>query len=298
MNPKTAEGYARALRRHIFPIIGTRLRVSAITPAVIGDLATRLAIDPLGRTLNGEPTRLGVSSRRNAMLAVRHVLDSAVTDGLLSANHAKDKPLAKRPRRKALDLRVEPEQINMLARILDTIKDSEDHQLYTLARFVLFTGCRRADAVNLKWTDVDIDAGVVDLASKTAAGERAVVVHPALLADLLAHRRAQIADRLAAPRWTDTGYVFTTRIGTRLDPRKTSKRFRALCEAAGIDGSTHRLRHHVASAMLANGVSPAEVAQILGHKDANVTLGFYAHPTAAGTRRAILALGDSYAAGE
>ena len=57
---------------------------------------------------------------------------------------------------------------------------------------------------------------------------------------------------------------------------RLARRFRAAAVAANVDASWHDLRHHHASVLLSAGVSPALVAERLGH-DVKTLLSTYAH---------------------
>jgi integrase len=63
--------------------------------------------------------------------------------------------------------------------------------------------------------------------------------------------------RAAAGAWLDNGLVFTTEIGTPLEPRNVLRRFEVLAERASLRGVTlHTLRHSAASFLLAAGTQP------------------------------------------
>ena len=55
-----------------------------------------------------------------------------------------------------------------------------------------------------------------------------------------------------------------------------STRFRDIAAQAGVDATWHDLRHHHASVLLSAGVSPALVAERLGH-DVATLMSTYAH---------------------
>jgi site-specific recombinase XerD len=70
-----------------------------------------------------------------------------------------------------------------------------------------------------------------------------------------AHRTRQLEEqRTAAGAWQEHGQVFTTEIGTPLEPRNELRRFGVLTERAGLRGVTlHTLRHSAASFLPATG---------------------------------------------
>jgi integrase len=96
---------------------------------------------------------------------------------------------------------------------------------------------------------------------------------------LRAHRKRQRQEQLAAgPLWQKTGLVFTTEIGTPLEPRNVLRRFEALATRAGLTGvHLHTLRHSAASFLLASGTHTKVVQEHLGHSSYAITADIYSH---------------------
>src|SRR5262249_28466171 len=111
--------------------------------------------------------------------------------------------------------------------------------LFTVA---IGLGLRRGEIVGLRWEHVDLDksvlrvvqqlqrvkgVGLVASEPKSAKGKRRLKLPPRLTAELREHRRRQQIERLAAgPKWTDSGYVFTTTTGAPLDGRNLLRRWK------------------------------------------------------------------------
>ncbi|HEY8600582.1 MAG TPA: site-specific integrase, partial [Thermomicrobiales bacterium] len=100
-----------------------------------------------------------------------------------------------------------------------------------------------------------------------------------LLARLRDHRDRQADERLCAgARWREWDLVFPSTIGTPMDARNVLRRFQALVTKAGLPHQRfHDLRHCCASLLLAQGVPPRVVMEILGHSDIRLTMNTYAH---------------------
>lgn len=80
---------------------------------------------------------------------------------------------------------------------------------------------------------------------------------------------------LQFPELTDGPYI-QNRYGRRAAPRVVAKKLRRLRERVGLPGVTlESCRHSFATSALKSGMSVADLAAWLGHKDANVTLGRY-----------------------
>jgi len=72
--------------------------------------------------------------------------------------------------------------------------------------------------------------------------------------------------------------VFTTSIGTHLDPSVPGQDLDRLLEKAGLEHVRyHDLRHSAATFMLVQGVHPKVVADMLGHSKVGLTLDVYSH---------------------
>lgn len=114
-----------------------------------------------------------------------------------------------------------------------------------------------------------------------------------VVAALRGHRRRQAAERLAADAWADDGLVFTTPVGTPIDPANFGKYLSAVAKRAGLGHcNPHRLRHSAATILLAAGVPLHEVADVLGDTQ-EVAKTVYGHLTSERRRAAAVAMGDA-----
>ncbi len=114
---------------------------------------------------------------------------------------------------------------------------------------------------------------------KTARSRRTIPLPQLAIDSLMARRRAQLVDQqLAADRWTDNGLVFTTSIGTIIEPTNLRRSFDAAIARAGVRRIRfHDLRHTCASLLLAEGVPMRVVMEILGHSAMAITSDIYSH---------------------
>jgi len=95
---------------------------------------------------------------------------------------------------------------------------------------------------------------------------------------LRAHRAAQVQERLASRAWADQTLVFTTSIGTPLEPRNVLRSFHGLCDRAEVRRvRIHDLRHAAASFLLLQGVDLRVVMGTLGHSRLATTSDLYTH---------------------
>ena len=113
-------------------------------------------------------------------------------------------------------------------------------------------------------------------------------------------RPGQDAERRAlAEKWPESGFVFTTPIGTPIDPDNCSKLVKAALAKAGVRHvRMHDLRHGYVSVLLGLGVPPRTVMEIAGHSALEMTMNVYAHVTLDDKRKAMDTLGDLFKEGQ
>jgi len=132
-----------------------------------------------------------------------------------------------------------------------------------LIAFLVYTGCRKGEALNLKWDDVDLQNGVIAVKATKTKYDRYIPIHTQLKAILSGIERNH-----------DSLYVFE-RSGAKLTDFRDS--FHTACRNAGLnDLRIHDLRHVFASKMVMNGTPLYTTGALLGHKTPQMTQR-YAH---------------------
>jgi integrase len=162
-------------------------------------------------------------------------------------------------------------QLNELSR-LKTLSDTDIQKLINgatnkltrdLITFLIYTGCRKGEALNLKWDDVDLQNDVIAIKGTKTRYDRYIPISKPLK-ELLSH----------IEKHQDCLYVFN-RNGAKLTNFKRS--FHTACRNAGIkDLRIHDLRHVFASTLTMNDVSLYKTGILLGHRTPNMTQR-YAH---------------------
>lgn len=135
----------------------------------------------------------------------------------------------------------------------------------------------RLSAVRKELEQVKTTVQVVE--PKSARSKRTIALPDTVVRALQRHRVRQLEARLVAgQRWQDSGFVFTTPIGTVLDARNVTRTFKAVLASQNLPPiRLHDLRHSCATLMLAQGVSPRVVMDTLGHSQISLTLNTYSH---------------------
>ncbi len=296
VRPKTYTSYADTVRLHLIPTLG-RIELSKLQPQDVTALLTA-------------KLRAGLSPRsvRYIRAILGLVLGQALKWGLVARNVVAltDPPKAERHE-------ITPFAPDEARRFLAVTRGERLHALYAVA---LALGIRQVEALGLRWRDVDLDGGTIRISKqlqrvdgkqtlvepKTAKSRRTISLPDEIVAVLKAHRVRQLEERLqAGDHWQgeDWGLVFASPIGTPLEPSNILKQYKALLAKTGLPPARfHDLRHSCASLLLAQGVHPKVVQEILGHSQISMTLDIYSHlmpnaqRDAAALMNRLLAVGD------
>lgn len=290
--PSTVASYRKNVRLHVTPYLGA-LRLEQLT-------GTRLTkhyrhLEREGRA-DGQG---GLSARtvRYVHTIIHAGLSAAVRDGLVAQNAAgkADPPSAKAAASPEMRFWKAGELRAFLAQ-----RAAAGDELLPAWSLLASTGMRRGEALALRWGDVDLDGS--RLAVRRAAtvvknkGEgqevlvgppksgrpRTVDLDEGTVAMLRAHKAARGSLSLALAR--DEALVLGDINGKVRHPERFSRRWETAvrqARAALEDGlpaiRLHDLRHTHATLLLAAGIPVKVVSERLGHANATITLGVYAH---------------------
>jgi integrase len=183
------------------------------------------------------------------------------------------------------------------ASALLTAMASDRWWCYWLVAFLL--GFRRGEGLGMRWDDLDLEKrvwapglqvqrqrGDADPATgkrargrlvarelKTQASQGRVPLPDAAVEALAAWQRDQRKTRMQAPAWADLGLVFTTGLGTAVEPRNMNRQWEKVRDRAGIGrpARLHDLRHACASYALAGGADLKTVQRMLRHARISTT---------------------------
>jgi integrase len=287
VRPNTLAAYTMYTDRYLVPDLGKR-RLGKLTAREV-----RLYLDSLQRR------GVGVRSIRYVHATLRAALQDAMREELLEKNVAKlvRPPSVERVERHPLTL----EEIKTF------LKSTRDDRLHAMFVVMALLGLRRSEVLGLRWEDVDLTGATLRvqrglhsvegklrvMETKTVRSRRSIPLPAPVLTSLRRHLLAQQQEHAdLGERWPESGFVFTTAIGTPIDPDNCSKLVRAAMKTAGVRVvRLHDLRHGCVSALLGLGVPPRTVMEIAGHSALEMTMNVYAHVTLDDKRVALDKLG-------
>jgi integrase len=157
-----------------------------------------------------------------------------------------------------------------LERLIAALAEDHNQQACNVIRVCLLTGCRRGEALSMRWADLDLTNGTW---SKPASSTKQKRHHAAPLSAPVRQLLAGIAEkyRQEHPRQPLPTYVFPGR-GGHGHATELKEDWRRICKAAGIVNlRVHDLRHTFASQLANRGASLALIGSLLGHSSPNTT---------------------------
>ena len=209
-------------------------------------------------------TAMSVSSIRQVHWILSAAMGAAVRWEWIRSNPA---DVAKKPRQRAPQ--PDPPSAAEAARILEAAW-AQDEAWGTLVWLVMVTGIRRAEVLALRWSDLDLDAGVVTVRRNLVrvGGEsiekdtkthqmRRLALDQATVDVLTEHRRAydHLCRQLAVdPHVSAFVFSYQPEHDRPCDPSGVTHRYARMCAELGVDSHLHELRHYSATELLTAGV--------------------------------------------
>ena len=229
---------------------------------------------------------------KNQLSVLRRVLNLKQREGLINRHPCQHfgELMQRVARREASEVpQVDAWSRDEVAALLQLARDHEAG-FYPLLAFLLQTGCRKGEALGLRWADVDFSGDRIHIRRAVVHGKlttpksgkaRSVVLSSPLaqvLHDLHDERRREALRR----GWRDVPEViFCDQRGGNCDERNLHRTWNRLRRRAAKEGvrplRLHDARHTFASQALAAGKSVRWVAAQLGHANPELTLRVYAH---------------------
>lgn len=138
-------------------------------------------------------------------------------------------------------------------------KELDDYWVEPL-KFIVLTGLRKGEWINLRWNNVVLDGdnpriAIVSSDSwKTKTGESRVIPLNKPAVEIIKKQKGRHKE-----------YVFTSVNGAKIHPDKPYHSLKTALKNLGLKGDVHKLRHTFASRLVMKGRSLYEVQKLLGH---------------------------------
>lgn len=250
--------------RHIIPLLGEHLAGEVRESHIIRFIAAVTRGETKADEKTGYRGRAIVDGGKGTAARSLAVLSAAYTygirAGLLSENPTKT---VKPPKGEAPGRFLSPDEWTRLGQTLSNLEKAGRYKPFLDAiRLLALTGCRRSEITNLKWEEVDLQRGVLNLKT-SKVGARSVPVSDQAIALLGEIPRSNL-------------FVFPSSRGTGpiIGIQKVWGEIRDIAELGQI--RLHDLRHSFASQAVNAGASLYMTGALLGHRQSKTTQR-YAH---------------------
>ncbi len=299
MSQSTLDSYADNTRLHILPDLGT-ITLRNLTGPRIRQWQHDLAVKPSGRPRRrlrrGEKTLPPPPPlSRRTVTYCRAILHKALQDAIRDRVWGlKDNPvdIVRAPKKRASE--ISPPTPAEAAKLMAAASNSPYSCLWLI---VLALGLRRGEALGIRWADVDFEHKTITVRTqirrvrtgtdpdtgrartelvakdlKTVASHKTLPVPASAMTALAGWRKAQHGMRVRAKVWFAEDLVFTTSVGTAIEPRNINREWVKVCKAAGTRPvRLHDLRHAWGTYLLERGVNLKTIQAGLRHSQLSTT---------------------------
>ena len=271
---KTSQGF---LKNHIKPQIGS-VPLADLTSLDLQRFYKHLLdggrVDRI--EAKKKPKGLAPKTVRNIHQMIGSAYNLAMEQKLVSKNPTQGCALPKVEHKEMKTLTAD-----QLGAFFQEARDSGVYELYYLD---LVTGLRRGELLGLKWTDVDLDRGVLKIQRAISRQNGKVVEAP--LKTKNAYRTLPLsADAISVLKMQkckvgNSEWVFPSPTGGPMSPDSVLHMLQRVLKRAGLPRIRfHDLRHTFATLALENGMDVKTLSAMLGHVSAVTTLDIYTHIT-------------------
>jgi integrase len=246
--------------------------------------------------------RLSERTVQDVLMVLRAALSNAVREELISKNVAALVRVTK-PRKVR---KVKPWSVEEARHFLEAARSADD-PFYAACVMILVLGLRKGEVIGLTWQCIDLDRAELDTSwqlqrvrgqllhrqTKTEASDATLPLPEICMTALRVCQKDHAeAHAVAGDECADAGLVFTTRVGTPIEPRNFNRRFETRCAKAGVRRITvHDVRHTCATLLAALDIHPRVAMRILRHAQIDVTMNVYTEVSDAKTLQALKRLG-------
>ena len=233
-------------------------RLKKCCPDMIASALTELVVEQI--LVNAASKGYAKSSIKKIMTVLRQSYNAAYRNNLLAFRPNWQVVLPPAPEKKVIALTIE--QQNEVEKVCGNL------QYGHLTIFLLQTGLRLSEMINLKWDDyfpAEQNSFILIRKSKTVNGERVVPL-------------TNLAQKIINSQPHKSAFIFTTDMGNKISATVMKWHNQKIKEQTKIDYYTnHICRHTFATRSLEAGMSIKALSVILGHSSVSFTLQRYAH---------------------
>lgn len=166
------------------------------------------------------------------------------------------------------------EELDYLAEIIEEHGGRDKYRDLAIFSCLRYLGCRRSEALNLKWTDVNFLNKTIEIKRPKSKNADVLLMNDELEKALLDYKEA------LGPNSID--YIFVSRQGNRWSETAFNNRFRKYVKLSGLEKNKdfkitpHTLRHSFITLAVENDINIEKITRYTGHRDPK-SLDVYTH---------------------
>ncbi|WP_327302935.1 tyrosine-type recombinase/integrase [Streptomyces sp. NBC_01298] len=288
---------------HVHAYLG-HIRLQELTEDHVESMVAWLLVN--ARRRGGKPgTGLRTTTASGILGRLRSALNLGIRRRFVARNVAEHITIPRKARK--VEKRDSPrEKPWNVVEVKEFILGMRDDRLFAPLLLSLM-GLRPAEVSGLRWTDLDFEAGTLNIANtrtlignrrviekdtKSEAGERTLPLPDPVRLGLLNFKVLQAAESATAGEgYTNSGYVFVDSLGMAMNGRLLREHAYTLMTTLRLRKvRLYDARHSCLTFLAVNGVPDTILAAWAGHTNANFTKRVYVHPTAADMHEAVVHL--------
>lgn len=256
LSPSTAKGYKAGYKRAKERF--KQMPIKELTPADVDALLQQMARQQYAR-----------KTVANQLLVVNLICRLAVLDGYIRINPCAAVRVPKGLKHIQRQLPSDEE--------LKTVKEGWRQTGGLLPYFILYTGCRRGEALAITYNDIDRKNKIIRINKSVCYSDQAPFIKtPKTTAGT---REIILLDKLAAvlPLGIGDTLLFPGPDGKVMRESTLKNRWKKWQNLTNVTLTAHQLRHGYATMLFEAGISERDAMDLLGHADIKLTHNIYTH---------------------
>ncbi|WP_242943080.1 tyrosine-type recombinase/integrase [Hydrogenoanaerobacterium saccharovorans] len=206
---------------------------------------------------------------RTQLLVLNLIFTKATVDGDIDFNPCENVSIPKNLSKKKRSMPSDED--------IQKIKNNVDAPFGLFPYFLLYTGCRKGEALALQFKDIDFNNKIIKIEKSVYfESNQPHIKQPKTEAG---NRTIPLLDKLAKklPKGKKNDYLFGKDKKTLFKDTQFKKLWADYCELCKISVTPHQLRHAYATILFEAGINEKDAQELLGHANISVTRDIYTH---------------------
>lgn len=205
----------------------------------------------------------------NHRTVLSNIFKFGIIQGCISSNPATIVDLPKRLPQKRRELPSDTD--------IQKVKQSTNCTFGLFPYFLMYTGCRKGEALALQYKDIDFKNKQITISKSVYyVGNQPNIKQPKTAAGV---RKIPLLDKLAPliPKGKKNDYIFSPDGTLPYDQSAFRRIWDKYTKESGVTATPHQLRHAYATLLYEAGIDEKLAQELMGHADITTTKNIYTH---------------------